>query len=160
QDLQFHGRSLPCPAQARTFRLSSEAVMRFLAASVLFVVAVAAQSPPRFEVASIKLSPRPPVGPIGIRIGPSQARFTFASLKNYVGWAYGVRDHEIAAPGWLATAMFDVVAKMPDGAAAAQVPAMLRTLLEERFHIRTHREPRELAVYALELNPRGPRLVR
>src|SRR5690349_5391490 len=58
--------------------------MKYLAAIVLFVVEVAAQTPPRFEVASIKPSPRPPVGPIGVRIGPSQARFTFASLKNYI----------------------------------------------------------------------------
>ena len=134
--------------------------MKSLAAAVLFAVAAAAQSPPRFEVASIKPSPRPPVGPVGARIGPSQARFTFASLRNYVAAAYGVRDHEIAGPGWLATAMFDIVAKMPEGAASSQVPAMLRTLLEERFHIRTHREPRELPVYALELAARGPRLVR
>ena len=134
--------------------------MKCLAAIVLFVVAAAAQTPPRFEVASIKPSPRPPVGPIGVRIGPSQARFTFASLKNYIAAAYGVRDHEIAGPDWLATAMFDIVAKVPDGAALNQVPAMLRTLLEERFHIRTRREPRELPVYALELAPRGPRLVR
>lgn len=58
--------------------------MKCLGAIVLFVVAAAAQTPPRFEVASIKPSPRPPVGPVGVRIGPSQARFTFASLKNYI----------------------------------------------------------------------------
>ena len=133
--------------------------MRSLAASILFVVAAAAQSPPRFEVASIRPSPRPPVG-VGLRIGPTQARFTFASLKNYITWAYGVRDHEVAGPGWLSSAMFDIVAKMPEGADSTQVPDMLRSMLEERFHIRTHREPRELPVYALELAPRGPRLVR
>lgn len=120
----------------------------------------AAQSPPRFEVASIKPSPRPPDGPVGVRVGPSEARFTYGSLRAYIAAAYGVRDHEIAGPGWLATAMFDIVAKMPEGAALNQVPAMLRTLLEERFHIRTHREPRELPVYGLELAPRGPRLTR
>ena len=134
--------------------------MKSLAVAVLFTVAAAAQSPPRFEVATIKPSPRPPVGLVGARIGPSEARFTFASLRNYIAAAYGVRDYEVAGPGWLATALFDIVAKMPEGAAVSQVPAMLRTLLEERFHLRTHREPRELPVYALELAGRGPRLVR
>ena len=122
--------------------------------------AAAAQPPPRFEVASIKPSQRPPAGPIGLRIGPSEARFTYVALMAYVAAAYGVRGHEIAGPGWLVTAMFDIVAKMPEGATVNQVPAMLRTLLEERFHIRTHREPRELPVYGLEVSPRGPRLVR
>ena len=134
--------------------------MKSLATAVLFVVAAAAQSPARFEVASIKPSPRPPIGPVGARIGQSQARFTFASLKSYIAAAYGVHDYEIAGPGWLGTAMFDIVAKMPEGAALNEVPAMLRALLEERFHIRTHREPRELPVYSLELAPGGPRLVR
>lgn len=121
----------------------------------------AGQSPPRFEVASIKPSSRPPIGPVGVRIGPTQARFTFGSLRAYIAAAYGVRDHQISGPGWLATTMFDIVAKMPEGnTGLKQVPAMLRTLLEERFQIRTHREMRELPVYALELAPGGPRLVR
>lgn len=125
------------------------------------VVARAAQAPPRFEVASIRPSVRPPTGPVGVRIGPTQARFTFGSLRAYIAAAYGVRDHQIAGPAWMGTAMFDIVAKMPeDSAALTQVPAMLRTLLEERFRIRAHREPRELPVYALEVAPQGPPLVR
>jgi uncharacterized protein (TIGR03435 family) len=72
-----------------------------------------------------------------------------------------VRDHEIAGPDWLATAMFDIVAKMPEnGAGVDQVPVMLRTLLEERFRIRTHRESRELPAYALELATGRPALIR
>jgi uncharacterized protein (TIGR03435 family) len=121
----------------------------------------AAQAPPRFEEASVKPSPRPPTGPVGARIGPTQARFIFGSLKAYICAAYGVRDHQIAGPGWLATEMFDIVAKMPEnGAALSEVPAMLRALLEERFRIRTHRESRELPAYALELAPGRPPLVR
>jgi uncharacterized protein (TIGR03435 family) len=120
-----------------------------------------AQVPPRFEVASIRPSARPPTGPVGVRIGPTQARFTFGSLRAYIAAAYGVRDHQIAGPAWMGTAMFDIVAKMPeDDAAMKHVPAMLRTLLEERFRIRAHREPRELPVYALEVAPHGPPLVR
>jgi uncharacterized protein (TIGR03435 family) len=126
----------------------------------VLTLGAAAQSPPRFEVASIRPSSRPPAGPVGVRIGPTEARFTYVSLRAYVAAAYGVRDHEIAGPGWLATAIFDIVAKMPEGATVDQVPAMPRTLLEQRFHIRTHREPRELPVYGLEVSPRGPRLVR
>jgi uncharacterized protein (TIGR03435 family) len=130
-----------------------------LAAGV--VVTRAAQAPPRFEVASIKPSARPPTGPVGVRIGPTQARFTFGSLRAYIAAAYGVRDHQIAGPAWMGTAMFDIIAKMPEDAAALkQVPPMLRALLEERFRIRTHREPRELPVYALEVAPHGPPLVR
>jgi uncharacterized protein (TIGR03435 family) len=119
----------------------------------------AAQAPPRFEEASIKPSPRPPAGPVGVRIGPTQARFTFFSLRSYIAAAYGVRD--IAGPSWLVTEVFDIVAKMPEnGASTSQVPAMLRTLLEERFRIRSHRESRQLPAYALELATGRPPLVR
>ena len=119
----------------------------------------AAQSPPRFEEASIRPSPRPPTGPVGVRIGPTQARFIFVSLKSYIGAAYEVR--EVSGPAWMATEIFDIVAKMPEnGAGVDQVPAMLRTLLEERFHLRTHRESRELPAYALELATGRPALLR
>ena len=37
---------------------------------------------------------------------------------------------------------------------------MVRALLEERFKMRTHRESREFPVYALEVAPKGPPLIR
>jgi uncharacterized protein (TIGR03435 family) len=44
---------------------------------------------------------------------------------------------------------FDVVAKPPDGTQPRDRRAMMRTLLEDRFKLRVHRELREMPAYAL-----------
>jgi uncharacterized protein (TIGR03435 family) len=118
-------------------------------------VPVAAQAPAQFEVASIKSSPpEPPTpGTAGLRITQRQARFTFLSLKDYIGVAYGVRVYQIIAPDWIASTRFEIVATIPEGQKPDQLPAMMRGLLEDRFHMKTHRESRELPVYTLGLLP-------
>jgi uncharacterized protein (TIGR03435 family) len=50
---------------------------------------------------------------------------------------------------------FDISAKPPDDAPAGQTPAMLRTLLTERFGLRTHTEKRDTPVYALKVASPG-----
>jgi uncharacterized protein (TIGR03435 family) len=124
-----------------------------------FVITPAAQTPLRFEVASIRPSASQPSGTVGLRITPGQARFSFLSLKDYITIAYGVRAYQIAGPDWLAAVRFEIVAKIPEGQQPNQVPAMMRALLEDRFKLRTHRESREFAIYSLEIAPRGPALV-
>ena len=110
---------------------------------------------PRFEVASVKPSgDQPPTpGTAGLRITDRQARFTFLSLKDYIGMAYGVRVYQIVAPEWIASARFEIIATIPDGQSAADLPSMMQTLLEDRFHLRMHRENREFPVYAIETLP-------
>jgi uncharacterized protein (TIGR03435 family) len=122
-------------------------LLAFLAASPL-----GAQETPRFEVASIKPSPpEPPTpGTAGLRITERQARFTFLSLKDYIGMGYGVKVYEIAAPDWTASTRFEIVATIPEGQPPKDVPKMMASLLEERFHLKSHREQREFAVYGLE----------
>jgi uncharacterized protein (TIGR03435 family) len=50
------------------------------------------------------------------------------------------------------------VAKLPDGAAKDQVPAMMQTLLADRFKLEIHREQREQPVYELVVGKDGPKL--
>src|SRR3954464_15740051 len=101
----------------------------------------AAAQPAQFEVASIKPSPpEPPTpGTAGLRITLRQARFTFLSLKDYIGIAYGVRVYQIAAPDWIASARFEIIATMPEGVPGEQLSQMMRALLEDRFKMKTHR---------------------
>ena len=57
---------------------------------------------------------------------------------------------------------FDVQAKPPANSAPAERRAMMRTLLEDRFKLRVHREMREMPVYALTVaraGRLGPNLV-
>jgi uncharacterized protein (TIGR03435 family) len=79
-------------------------------------------------------------------------------LNDYIGIAHDVRIHQIVGPNWLGSARFEIVAKIPEGQSSRQLPEMMRTLLEERFRMRTHRESREFNVYALET--KGSTLVR
>jgi len=56
-----------------------------------------------------------------------------------------------------------ILAKSPDGASQAEFAQRYRALVEDRFKLRTHRETRELPVYALVLartdGRLGPQLI-
>ena len=128
-----------------------------LAATLAVALPVAAQTPaPRFEVASIKPSSPEPPGPgvaVGLRITERQARFSYLSLKDYIGMAYGVRVYQIIAPDWIAGARFEIIATIPEDQQAKDATKMMAALLEDRFHLRSHRETREFPVYALDTLP-------
>lgn len=110
-----------------------------------------------FEVASVKSSPA--AGPVMMRIMPQGERFTAShvSLLTLLGIAHQVKLHQIIGqPAWAASEFFDVQAKASAGTPLTMAPgggpalsAMLRNLLADRFALRTHRETRELPVYAL-----------
>jgi uncharacterized protein (TIGR03435 family) len=105
---------------------------------------------PRFEVASVK--PSAPDGQGMLISGPALSQFTTrnAPLASIVMYAYARPDYQIAGgPDWIRSERFDIVAKYPNGHSPAQVPAMLRALLEDRFRLRTHVETREAPIYAL-----------
>ncbi len=134
-----------------------------MATAAAMAVTLAGQSRPQFEVASIRASPdQPPAQGVqaGVQITKEQARFSYLSMKDYIGIAFGVRIHQIVGPDWLGNVRFEVAATLPEKHTPAELPVMLRSLLEDRFQLRTHRESREFAVYALEVGPEGSKLVR
>ena len=137
--------------------------MTRLSAAVLLSFALAAslagQARPQFEVASIRVSPEPRPAGAGVQITQRQARFSSLSMKDYLGIAYGVRMHQIVGPDWLGTARFEIAATMPETAPPNSIPAMMQALLEDRFKLRVHREPRDFPVYALEVATGGLKLV-
>jgi uncharacterized protein (TIGR03435 family) len=53
---------------------------------------------------------------------------------------------------------YEFSAKIPDGAAADQVPLMLQAMLRERFGLKTHWESKEQAVFALVVGKNRPKL--
>ena len=137
-------------------------VVSVVAAFVIAVQAVGAQSLPSFEVASIRPSPEglPAPGAAGVQVTKRQFRAGYLSVKDYIGIAYGMRPHQIIAPDWVASARFDVVATLPEGVPADRQPEMMQSLLAERFGLRVHREQRDFDVYALGVNRGGPPMVR
>jgi uncharacterized protein (TIGR03435 family) len=112
---------------------------------------------PQFEVATIRPSVGGPGGWVpGIRNGRfSTTAFPFKAL---IGYAYSIPEIQISGPDWLTAESFDITATLPAGAEPDQAPLMLRALLEERFHIKTHREMIEMNYYALTIGKNGTKL--
>ena len=124
--------------------------------AVLALACASFAQTPAFEVASVK--PSEPITPalvqsgrlhIGVSIDSLHVRISQYSLYDLIALAYQVKGHQISGPDWMVTERYDIQAKLPEGGRRGQVPAMIQTLLAERFGMRVHRENRELSVYAL-----------
>ena len=59
-----------------------------------------------------------------------------ATMLNLIEAAYGLTEDAIAGgPGWVNSDLFDVIAKIPDGATPATANLMLQSLLTDRFNL-------------------------
>jgi uncharacterized protein (TIGR03435 family) len=126
---------------------------------------MAAQSSPSFEVSTV----RPSAGPIpgvpaflghqGTTADTLTARHT--ALVEIIRRAYGVVDQElVGAPAWTRDQRFDIVGKSATPATDAELWSMVRPLLEDRFKLKYHREPREVSGLALVVGRNGHKLKR
>jgi len=70
-------------------------------------------------------------------------------MKALVMRAYRLKDYQVSGPAWMDSARYEIVAKIPADATAAEVSLMLRALLAERFGLAVHRETKELPQFAL-----------
>lgn len=107
---------------------------------------------PEFEVASIRPSaPYTGAGQlkVGVHIDGAQVNCIYLSLKDYIRMGYQVKDYQIVGPEWLASARFDITAKIPGDAAQGKVRDMVQALLADRFQMKMHRDTKELPVYGL-----------
>lgn len=147
----------------RTSRLVQLAATTIVA--TVTVASLPAQAP-AFEVASIRPAPTPGVFRFSFLPG-GQLVITGVPAAILVQRAFRTPATEIVGlPEWTQNERFNIQAKAPDGApsATSDVLAMLRTLLADRFQLRTHRETREIPAYLLERedpsDPPGYRLER
>ncbi|HEX3743546.1 MAG TPA: TIGR03435 family protein [Bryobacteraceae bacterium] len=136
------------------------------AVAVLMCCACAAwaqqdDAPPSFEVASVK--PAGPFGPDGRVVrgcskpDPAMLHCVGVGLRALLMRAYGVKGYQIEGPG-LNSESYNVMAKVPDGAPADKIPAMLQALLTERFAVKIHKETRVIPAYELIVAKGGPKL--
>jgi uncharacterized protein (TIGR03435 family) len=103
---------------------------------------------PAFEAASVKVS-HATDGNSSTHGRPGNLSLSNVPLRQIIVRAFEVRDYQVSGPEWLRSERYDIVAKAPFGSPPEQLPAMLRTLLAERFKLETHREKRDLPVYGL-----------
>ena len=78
-------------------------------------------------------------------------------LKAVLMEAFGVKMDQITGPSWLEADCFSIVAKIPDGLKKDQLPAMLQSLLAERFKLVAHMESHAGGGYALLVDKGGPK---
>jgi bla regulator protein BlaR1 len=112
-----------------------------------------------FEVASIK--PDPPSALRHVLLPPVGNRFSTrtASLQLLIQNAYGVNSFEVfGGPDWMNTAGYDIEAKAAGNPTRSQIWLMLRSLLEDRFKLKTHRETRLMPAYVLTVGKGGLKL--
>jgi uncharacterized protein (TIGR03435 family) len=128
----------------------------------------AAPAPPQFEVASIKLNPgcenKPRWGVLSP--SPDLLEMPCVNLKSLVQAAYGTFSdgitinpqplHMEGGPSWMKSEYYSLSAKAyrPERTQMLAGP-MLQTLLQDRFRLKTHREMREMPVYAMTVGKRG-----
>jgi uncharacterized protein (TIGR03435 family) len=125
-------------------------------------LSVFAQAAPKveFEVASVR-----PAAPqsnnqvqVGVHIDGAQVKVNYLSLRDLLRMAYRLKDQQISSPEWMAGERFDIAGKLPAGATPEQIPDMIKSLLEDRFQMKLHRETRDFPVYALIVAKGGSRM--
>ena len=122
---------------------------------------------PAFEVASIKPSTsdkgtylrRQPGGLYRATEAPLRALIASAYLNEFPPKG----ERIFGGPGWIDSERFDIEAKAEGNPSPEQESLMVQSLLEDRFKLVMHREPRQLPIYALVLSKAGktgPQLVK
>jgi uncharacterized protein (TIGR03435 family) len=132
--------------------------VKSIAAVLILSAIVHAQSAvrPQFDAASIEPNPSPSLRSVLLPPVGGRLSSRFASLRLLIQNAYGVQSFQLAGgPDWVGTAGFDLEAKAEGDPSRSEIMLMLRSLLEERFALKLHRETRELPVYVLTAAKRG-----
>ncbi|HWC98895.1 MAG TPA: TIGR03435 family protein [Candidatus Sulfopaludibacter sp.] len=131
-----------------------------LSLGLLICLSALAQEP-KFEISDVHVSTTPQgfaqnFGGV-LRAGRYVNRD--ATMLDLIKAAYGVTEDAISGgPGWLNSEIYEVVGKVPDGTNMATANLMLRSLLEERFKLATHKGTGQVPRYVLSVGPGGSKL--
>jgi len=132
----------------------------------------AQDSRPAFEVASVKLDTKCDTGGLSSgRSTPGRIDSQCADLRDLILTAYGIygdggnpapgsfRMQVVGGPAWMDATRYDIAAKPAGNPPRSQMYGpMLQSLLEDRFRLKVHREPKEGPVYLLTPAKSGPKL--
>jgi len=82
------------------------------------------------------------------------------SIKSMISLAYGIDARLIVGPDWVNRGedSFEIKAVMPAGSTQADLPAMFKALLDERFHLTVHQIVADQNGYALVVGKKGHKL--
>jgi uncharacterized protein (TIGR03435 family) len=116
----------------------------------------------RFEVAVIRPSSADPTAGTSFNVyDGGRIRITNEPVKLLMRTAFDLQNSQIAGgPGWVETDRYDIEAKtgQPEKPTPSTLGPCLRDMLAERFHLKFHREQREMSVWALVASKGGAKL--
>jgi uncharacterized protein (TIGR03435 family) len=143
-------------------------IVALLVAALLGVSLAAQQPKPRFEVASVKVQTGPILfGPDVIPRARPGGVFNapYVTVETLLWFAYDLPSYRIVGgPDWIRKETFQINATAGRDVPPDQIKLMVQALLEDRFALVTHVEPREMRVQALVRTrpdaPPGPALSR
>ncbi len=128
--------------------------------SLLAVIPVFAQQP-KFDIADVHVSPtaRNFAQNFGGVLREGRYVNRDATMLQLIVAAYGVsRGQHRRGPGWIASDLLDVIAKVPDGTTIASANLMLQDLLAERFHLVIRNDTRPVPRYVMTVSKSGSKL--
>ena len=106
-----------------------------------------------FEVAEVRPSKPDTKQDFNMKNGRIEAMAI--TMRDLIGFAYNLDDYMLPEKeGWLDSDKFDIIAKAPPVTTDGTLQAMLRTLLQQRFHLKVHEEQQPVTVYSLTA-PKG-----
>jgi uncharacterized protein (TIGR03435 family) len=137
--------------------------MKPLLLALILASALSAQQ--LFEVATIRPTsgPLPGVPPAFGKQSTTADTLTIrhTPLAEIIRRAYGLTPQELAGfPSWVNEDRWDILAKAAAPATDSQLWAMMQPLLQDRFKLTFHREPREVSGFALVVSKKGSKLER
>src|SRR5579862_3112357 len=116
----------------------------------------------QFEVAVIRPSQASPSAGTSFNLFEGgRVKMTNEPVMLLIRQAFRLQNAQIAgAPGWVDSDRYDIEAKTgrPEKIQPAQLGPLMQDLLRERFHLKFHREMRELPVLALVASKGGAKL--
>jgi len=119
----------------------------------------------RLEYEAATIRPAAPDHPRGVgqRGGPgtrdpTRVTYGFFPLRLLLMEAYDLTNYQIDAQARIDGDRFDIIATVPPGTTIAEGRVMLQNFLIDRFHLKLHRETRNIPRYELSIAKNGPKL--
>ena len=125
-----------------------------------------AEDRPSFDAVSLRLQPHRSLSieevlALGTHIARGSVDFNRVRMSAMIRRAYGVEEYQIPVrdAAWMKNS-YSGRATFPAKTSLDQFPAMMRTMLEERFGLRAHIETKVVRVWLLEQAPGGAKLAK
>jgi len=129
-------------------------------AGITPVKPMAADAHPSFAVATIK--PHDPASNSqGFHNAGDRISIRNESITSLMMFAYSINKHQVIdLPAWAETSSYDIEGKTDIAGEPnlRQQQEMIQNLLADRFHLKMHRDQRELPVYAIQVAKGGAKL--